>query len=164
MIELLILDVDGCLSDGKIVYTSSGEELKSFDVKDGLMIASWIRLGKKIAIITGRESKIVEKRAKELGIEYYFQGIRDKEKKLQELLELLNLKKENVAAIGDDFNDFKMLKSVEISFSPANAVNEIRELVDIVLSKNGGDGAVREMIEFLLRRDGLEKRFKELWT
>ena len=163
MIELLILDIDGCLSDGKIVYTSSGEELKSFDVKDGLMIASWVRLGKKVAIISGRESKIVEKRVKELGIEFLYQGIKNKKDKLDELLEVLNLKKENVAAIGDDFNDYKMLKSVGLSFAPLNAANEIKEIVDIVLSKNGGDGAVREMIEFILRRDGLEKRFKELW-
>ena len=163
MIELLILDVDGCLSDGKITYSSSGEELKSFDVKDGLMISSWIKLGKKVAIITGRSSKIVEKRAKELGVEFLYQGVKDKKRKLEELLEFLKIKKESVAAIGDDFNDYKMLKSVGLSFAPLNAANEIKEIVDIVLSKSGGNGAVREMIEFILKRDALEKRFKELW-
>lgn len=163
MIELIVLDVDGCLSDGKITYSDSGEEIKSFNVKDGLAIASWIKLGKKVAIITGRKSKIVEKRANELGIEYYFQGIKNKLEKLDELLNSLGLKRENVAAIGDDFNDYKMLKSVGLSFAPLNAANEIKEIVDIVLSKSGGNGAVREMIEFILKRDALEKRFKELW-
>ncbi len=164
MIELLVLDVDGCLSDGKITYTNSGDEIKSFNVKDGLAITSWIKLGKKVAIITGRKSKIVKKRADELGIEYYFQGIKNKLEKLDELLDTLGLTRENVAAIGDDLNDYKMLKSVKSSFTPKDGVDEIKEIVDVVLSKNGGDGAVREMIDILIKEDSkLQKRFKELW-
>ena len=165
MIELIVLDVDGCLSDGKITYSDSGEEIKSFNVKDGLAIASWIKLGKKVAIITGRKSKIVEKRANELGIEYYFQGIKNKLEKLDELLNSLGLKRENVAAIGDDFNDYKMLKSVGRSFTPRDGVKNIQEIADVVLSKSGGEGAVREMIDMLIYEDSkLQKRFLELWT
>ena len=160
-----MLDVDGCLSDGKITYTNSGEEIKSFNVKDGLAIASWIRLGKRVAIITGRKSKIVEKRAEELGIEFYFQGIRNKLEKLDELLEFLELKRENVAVIGDDFNDYKILQNAGKSFTPKDGIGDIQKIVDVVLSKNGGDGAVREMIDMLLKEDDkLHKRFLELWT
>jgi len=164
LIELIVLDVDGCLSDGKITYLSTTEEIKSFNVKDGLAITSWIKLGKKVAIITGRSSKIVQKRADELGIEYLFQGVKNKLEKLDELLDNLGLTRENVAAIGDDLNDYKMLKSVKNSFTPKDGVDEIKEIVDVVLSKNGGDGAVREMIDILIKEDSkLQKRFKELW-
>ncbi len=164
MIELIVLDVDGCLSDGKITYTNHGEEIKSFNVKDGLAIASWIKLGKKVAIITGRSSKIVEKRAGELGIEYYFQGVKNKLEKLDELLDSLELKRENVAAVGDDFNDYKMLKIVGKSFTPKDGISELKDMVDVVLSINGGDGAVREMIDMIIKEDNkLQKRFLELW-
>ncbi len=164
MIELIVLDVDGCLSDGKITYTNSGEEIKSFNVKDGLAIASWIKLGKKVAIITGRSSSIVEKRASELGIKYYFQGIKNKLEKLDELLNTLGLERENVAVIGDDFNDYKILKSAGKSFTPKDGIKDIQDIVNVVLSKNGGDGAVREMIDMLIKDDTkLQKRFLELW-
>jgi len=87
MIELLVLDVDGTLTDGKIIYTSNGDELKNFDVKDGLAIASWTKkLNKKIAIITGRKSKLVEKRAKELEITHLYQGVDNKDEILQNIL------------------------------------------------------------------------------
>ena len=86
MIELIVIDVDGTLTDGKIYYGNSEEELKAFNIKDGLMIASWNRLGKKSAIITGRTSKIVERRAKELGITYVRQGIRNKKEDLKKIV------------------------------------------------------------------------------
>ena len=163
MIELIVLDVDGCLSDGKITYTNSGDEIKSFDVKDGLAIASWIKLGKTVAIITGRKSKIVEIRAKELGIKHLYQGVRDKLKKLDELLNILGLGYENVAVIGDDLNDYKILKKAALSFTPQNGSESIKEIADIVLKNRGGEGAVREMIEKILEKDGLKQRFLELW-
>ncbi len=163
MIELLVLDVDGCLSDGKITYDSNGVETKSFDVKDGLAIATWIRMGKKVAIITGRKSSIVEKRANELNISYLFQGIRDKQSKLKELLETLKLDLSEVAAIGDDLNDYHMLKSAGLSFTPQNASKYIRDIVDVVLGKDGGAGAVREMIEYIIKKDNTEKRFLQEW-
>jgi len=163
LISLLVLDVDGCLSDGKITYSSSGEELKSFDVKDGLAIASWIKMGLDVAIITGRESKIVKKRADELGIKYLFQGVRDKLKKLDEIKNELGISYENIAGIGDDLNDYKMLQKMGLSFTPQNGVEDIKDIVDIVLKSRGGEGAVREMLEIILDKYGLKKRFLEVW-
>ena len=162
-IKLLLLDVDGTMTNGKITYSESGEELKSFCVKDGLAIASWIRLGGKVAIITGRESKIVEKRAKELGVEFIYQGIKEKAKKVEEVLEKTNLSWENVAAIGDDLNDVSMLKSAKISFAPANCSRYIKNYVKIILNSNGGDGAIREMIEYILEEEKRLKEFLILW-
>lgn len=164
MIKLLVLDVDGCLTDGKITYNSGGKELKSFNAKDGLGIASWIRLGKKVAIITGRSSAIVEKRAKELKVNYLFQGISNKKEVLEEILQKENLTWENVAAIGDDMNDLTMLKQVGLSFTPNDGAEYLRLHVKKVLSKNGGNGAVREMIEILLKKENLQEEFIKLWS
>ena len=114
MIKFLVLDVDGCLSDGKIIYTNSGDEIKSFNVKDGLAIKSWQEMGFDIAIITGRKSKIVEYRAKELNIKYFYQNVKDKLSKLKEIINDLNLKLDEVGAIGDDLNDLKCYKMLDL--------------------------------------------------
>lgn len=163
MIELLVLDVDGCLTSGAITYTQNGDEIKSFDVKDGLAIATWIRMGKKVAIITGRNSKIVERRANELKITHLYQGIRYKKEKLDELLALEGLTYAQVAIIGDDLNDYLMLKAAGRSFTPHNGVGEIQAIVDTVLSRKGGEGAVREMIETIVKDDGIYERFLQEW-
>lgn len=162
-IELIVLDVDGTMSNSRITYTDTGDEIKSFNVKDGLAIVSWMRLGKKVAIITGRKSKIVEKRAKELHIEHYYQGCDDKLTQLQKLLKKLNLSMENVASIGDDLNDYKMLQASQISFVPSDASSHVDKIASIILTRRGGDGAIREMIEYLIKKEGLEKKFLELW-
>ena len=131
MIELIVLDVDGTLTDGKITYTNSGDEIKSFDVKDGLAIATWTKqFQKKAAIITGRTSSIVEKRVQDLGIVYLFQGVHNKEEVLEEILKKENLSWKQVAAMGDDLNDYKMLKKVGLSFAPANASSYIKDIVN----------------------------------
>ena len=164
MIELLVLDVDGTLTNGEISYTNSGEELKSFDVKDGLAIASWTKkYGKKVAIITGRSSKIVEKRAKELGITHLYQGVDNKDEILEQILQKENLTWQNVAAIGDDLNDYKMLKKAGLSFCVNDAVDDIKDIVDIVTKYNGGNGAVREMIEIILQKY-YNKKLIDLWV
>ncbi len=163
MIELLVLDVDGCLSDGKITYTSNGDELKSFNVKDGLAIATWIKMGKEVAVITGRNSSIVERRAKELGINYLYQGVKNKLAKLEKLLKSKNISFKNVAAIGDDLNDYRMLNLVGLSFTPNDGALDIKNIADIVLSKNGGDGVVREMIEYILDKEDIKDRFLAKW-
>ena len=164
MIELIIIDVDGTLTDGSIIYTNSGDELKSFDVKDGLAIASWTKkMGKKAAIITGRKSQLVERRAKELGITHLYQGYDNKDEILEKILQEENLTWAQTAAIGDDLNDYKMLKKVGLSFCVADAVDDIKSMVNIVCKKNGGSGAVREMIEYIIQEDQL-KGLKELWV
>jgi len=163
MIKLLVLDVDGCLTDGKIIYASDTSETKEFNVKDGLAIASWIKLGHHVAIITGRNSVIVQKRADELGIQYLYQGIKDKAAILHEIVTQLNIELYEVAAIGDDLNDYRMLNSVGRSFTPKDGVSDIQKSVDTILSKKGGDGAVREMIDIILEENDEREEFLSLW-
>jgi 3-deoxy-D-manno-octulosonate 8-phosphate phosphatase (KDO 8-P phosphatase) len=162
-IELIVLDVDGTMTNSHITYSEHGDEIKSFNVKDGLAIASWRKLGKQVAIITGRTSTIVARRAKELHIEHFYQGIDNKKEVLESLLEKLDLTMENVAAIGDDLNDLPMLRAAKISFVPRDASAYVDKIANVVLTKRGGDGAVREMIEHLIVKEGLEKKYLELW-
>lgn len=163
MIALLVFDVDGCLSDGRISYTSEGEEIKSFSVKDGLAISSWVRMGGKAAIITGRESKIVARRAKELGVTHLYQGVKDKAQTLARILEEEKLEWSNVAILGDDLNDAAMLKKAGWSFTPNDGAKQIRPLVDTVLTCKGGEGAAREMIEMILEKEDRVGEFEALW-
>lgn len=164
MIKLIVLDVDGCLTSGELTYTSNGEESKSFNVKDGLGISSWSKIGNNVAIITGKTSPMVKKRALELGITHFFQGVKDKDRVLLSIMKELNFSKHEVAAIGDDLNDYNMLKNVGRSFTPKNGVDEIKEIVDTVLTKDGGDGAVREMIDILLKDNNQYEDFMGLWV
>jgi len=164
MIELIVLDVDGTLTDGKITYTSNGDELKSFDVADGLAIAVWTKkFAKKAAIITGRKSALVERRAKELGISHLHQGIHNKDEVLENILKEEGLEWNQVAAIGDDLNDYKMLKKAGLSFTPANGTSYLKEFVNVVCENKGGEGAVREMMEYIFKEDGLEEDFVNAW-
>ena len=164
MIKLLILDVDGCLSDGKLIYSAEGVESKNFNVKDGLGISTWVKMGLHVAIITGRNSKIVQKRADELGIRHVFQGIKDKDRVLKELVESLGLKLYEVGAIGDDLNDYNMLKLVGRSFTPNDGVKEIKDIVNTTLTCSGGNGAVREMIDILVDEADMRDKFMEIWV
>jgi len=163
LIELLVFDVDGCMSDGSITYTKNGDELKSFNVKDGLAISTWIKMGKKCAIITGRESSIVLKRANELGIKHIYQKVKNKKAKLDEILKQENLTYEQIAAIGDDLNDYHMLKSAKISFCPSDSSMYIKKIVNHVLKTAGGKGAIREMIELILEKENLQEEFLKQW-
>jgi len=163
-IELIVLDVDGTMTDSRITYSHNGDEIKSFNVKDGLAIASWRKLGKQVAIITGRKSAIVERRAKELHIEHFYQGVDNKKEVLESLLRKLELNMENVAAIGDDLNDLPMLKAAKISFVPRDASAYVDKIATVILSKRGGDGAVREMIEYLIIKEGMEEKYLGLWA
>ena len=162
-IELIVLDVDGTMTDSRITYSETGDEIKSFNVKDGLAIASWRKLGRQVAIITGRSSEIVAKRAKELHIEHFYQGVHNKREVLESLLEKLDLSMDHVAAIGDDLNDLQMLKAAKISFVPRDASPYVDKIATVILTKKGGDGAVREMIERLIVQEGLEEKYLGLW-
>ncbi len=163
MIKLLVLDVDGCLTNGNITYTTDGAEIKSFSVKDGFGIECWHRLGRKSAIITGRDSTITTKRAKELGITHLYQGVRDKGVILKEIMEKESITKDEIAAIGDDLNDLKMFAFAGVTFAPNDANEKLKECATIKLSKNGGDGVVREMIEYILKSEGEIESFYNLW-
>ncbi len=164
MIKLIVLDVDGCLTNGSISYTVNGDEIKSFNVKDGLAIASWIRMGKKAAIITGRISSIVTRRARELNVTYLYQNVKDKKAKLEEIVKKENISFSEVAVIGDDLNDYKMLKEAGLSFTPADGSSYIKNIANVILSKKGGEGAVREMIEYIIKKENLEEEFLKLWV
>ncbi len=164
MIKLIVLDVDGCLTNGSIHYTVNGDEIKSFNVKDGLAIASWIRMGKKAAIITGRVSSIVTRRAKELNITHLYQNVKNKKEKLLEIAKIENISLDEIAVIGDDLNDYGMLKEAGLSFTPSDGSNYIKNIVNVVLNKKGGEGAVREMIEYILKKENLEEEFLKLWV
>jgi len=163
MIELIVIDVDGTLTDGKIYYSNSGEELKAFNIKDGLMIKSWNMLGKKSAIITGRTSEIVKKRAGELDITYVRQGIKDKKSALDEIIDELGITYSEVAVIGDDMNDLSMMRLVKKSYAPYDANAYVYDFVNYPLKKNGGEGAVAEMIEMILKEEKLYDKFLALW-
>jgi len=163
-IELIVLDVDGTMTDSLITYSENGDEVKSFNVKDGLAIASWRKLGKHVAIITGRSSNIVARRAKELHIDHYYQGVHNKAEVLEDIIQKLDLSMENVAVVGDDLNDVAMLKIAKISFAPRDAVAYVDRLVNVNLTKKGGDGAVREMIEYLIKDAKLEEKYLALWV
>ena len=158
MINLLVLDVDGTLTNGQIIY-SYNDEFKSFNVKDGLAIVSWIKIGKKVAIITGRNSKLLEKRAKELGVHYLYQNEKDKLSKLKEIKSKENLKYKNIAFVGDDLNDYKLFKKLKETFAPKDSSKFIKKIANFVLKKNGGEGAVREAIEIILRKENLINKF-----
>lgn len=162
MIRLIILDVDGCLSDGKIIYTHDGVELKNFHVRDGFAIKSIIKMGYEVAIITGRDSAIVANRARELDIPHLFQGVKDKRSTAQELCKKLGFEANEVAAIGDDLNDLKLLQWVGRAFSPNDALEYIQPSTQ-VLSRRGGDACVREMIEIILIENNDYERFLSAW-
>lgn len=164
MIELIVLDVDGTMTNGQITYDTNLVESKSFDVSDGLAISTWTKkLGKKAAIITGRSSPIVEKRAKDLNIQHVYQGVHNKEEILQKILDIENLRFNQTAAIGDDLNDYKMLKKVGLSFTPENGTSHLKKMVNKVCKKQGGNGAVREMIEYICKENNLEEDFLKAW-
>ena len=164
MVKLVGFDVDGCMTDGSISYDSNANEIKTFNVKDGLGIVTLNKMGIKTAIITGRESKIVENRAKELHISYLYQGVKKKLEKLDEILEKEGIRYSEVAYIGDDINDTPILKRVGYSFAPSDACIYAKEAAKIVLKRGGGKGAVREMIEILLKQCDLKERFIKHWV
>lgn len=164
MIKLIVLDVDGCMTDGKIIYSQDGIELKNFHVKDGFAIVNWIKLGHHVAIITGRDSKIVKNRANELGIKHLYQGVKDKEKILRELIFSLGLSFEEVACIGDDLNDINMLNLAGESFTPNDGAKEVQEIVGTILSRKGGNAAVREMIDILVDKNNQKKELMQIWV
>lgn len=163
MIKLIVLDVDGCMTSGALTFDANGIESKTFCVQDGFGIVSALKLGIEVAIITGRTSTIVQNRAKELGIKHLYQDVKDKHAVLMELLKKLDIKPIEVAAIGDDLIDYKMLSAVGKSFTPANGVDAVKKMANRVLLNHGGSGAVREMIDAIFKDEDMEDRFFELW-
>jgi len=150
-IKLLILDVDGVLTTGSIIYCSDGAEARIFDSKDGYGIVNAIQSGIRVAIITGRKSEVVKRRAKELGITDLYQGSIDKVSPYEEIKRVYSITDAESAFIGDDILDLPLLQKVGFSAAPLNAVREVRIRVDYVTKAKGGEGAVREVIDMILK-------------
>ena len=149
-IRLLVMDVDGVMTDGKITYTSDGQELKSFNIKDGLGIKRAQASGIETAIITGRTSPMVERRARELGIAHLVQGREDKLAALSDLVGQMNLSLDQVAYIGDDLPDLTAIEAVKLGACPADAATEVKSKANWVSTRSGGDGCVRELCDLLV--------------
>jgi len=151
LIKAVLLDVDGVMTDGKLHYSARGEEIKSFDVKDGLGIQLLLNANILVGIISGRNSDALEKRIKDLGIQHIYMDSSNKKKDLQNFLETTGLQLEEVAYVGDDLPDLTAIMMCGFSACPSNACPEVLDAVDHVSSKRGGDGVVREIAELILR-------------
>lgn len=149
-IKLIAFDVDGVLTNGEIIYTDSGEEIKIFNAKDGQGMAMLRKQGLITAIITARSSNIVDKRAKDLDILHVYQGIKNKLTAMQELMNIYKLDYSQIAYVGDDLPDICILEKAGIAFCPADAVEEVKKICHFVSAKQGGKGAVREITDFIL--------------
>lgn len=153
-VKLLILDVDGVMTDGRIIYDDDGKEIKIFDVKDGHGIKLLMRAGIDVAIITARESRVVLHRAKNLGIDIVYQKAMDKVEAFNEILQKKQLSEKEVAYVGDELVDIPLLRKVGFAVAVKDAVAEVKKYVDFVTEKNGGHGAVREICELILKTQG----------
>jgi len=158
-IKLLLMDCDGVLTDGHVWLIESGDEQKSFNVRDGLGLALWHRAGLKSGIISGRSSSCVARRASELNIEFVRQGGEDKLKHFEELLSQAGVEEREVAFVGDDLNDIPLMLRSEFAVAVADAAEETRAIAHYVTRAPGGNGAVRETIELILKAQG---RWSEL--
>ncbi len=153
-IKMLILDVDGVLTDGSIVVNADGSESKNFNVLDGHGIRMWQRAELKVAFLSGRTSEATNRRAEQLEIDHVFQGCHNKLAVLEQFLEQSGLSADEVAYIGDDLPDLPAIRYVGFGAAVANAVEEVKQYADYVTTRPGGDGAVREVIEYILRNTG----------
>ncbi len=154
-IEVILMDLDGCLTTGHIVYLSSGEDLKIFHTHDGYGIVRAKKLGIKFGVISGMSSLVNQRRVERLKIDHLYENIDDKTIPYAELKEKYNLKDENFAYIGDDEFDIGLLKVVGFSAAPNNAMDDVKKNVDYVCKKDGGQGCVREIIDMILKAKGL---------
>ncbi len=153
-IKLILSDVDGVLTDGGITFDNNGIESKTFHIKDGLGIKMWQRAGFRFGILTARTSHIVKVRSAELGIDIVRQGFESKLPTAETLAKSMNLGLEEVCYIGDDLTDLPVIRAVGLGVAVADAVGELLESADLVTDTAGGQGAVRELIETILRSTG----------
>jgi len=160
-IEMLAMDVDGVLTDGTLVINADGSESKFFNSMDGHGIRMWQRAGLKVALISGRASEPTQRRAEQLQIEYVFQDCHNKLPVFEKLLEQLGLAPNKAAYIGDDLTDLPVIRYAGFGVTVANAADEVKQYADYVTTRTGGNGAVREVIEYILKNTG---RWQERMT
>ncbi len=163
-IKLLILDVDGVLTDGKLYYTGEGEAMKTFYTQDGLGLRMLQNMGIQVAIITGRTSTIVQKRAEELGIARVYQGQISKIAAFKDCLAHFDVPLDAVAYMGDDINDLPLMKKVGLAAAPPNAVPEVLDIAHIITKRKGGKGAVREIVDHILRTQNLFEKAMSVYA
>lgn len=153
-IRLVVLDVDGVLTDGRLYFGARGEEMKCFHVRDGAGIVQLLRAGLQVAVISGRDSSAVERRMAELGVTFVRQGVADKVAALQEILSILNLGPQATACIGDDSTDEPLLRTARLAVAVADAHAGAKACAHFVTQAAGGQGAVRELCDLLLAARG----------
>jgi 3-deoxy-D-manno-octulosonate 8-phosphate phosphatase (KDO 8-P phosphatase) len=160
-VQLLILDVDGVLTDGGIIRDDAGQQIKRFHVRDGAGVVLWRRLGKDVAIITGKESEVVSHRAEELGIRHVYQNVGNKVEAYEQVKDELGVSDAQVAYVGDDLPDLPVMRRVAAPIAVADAVEEVRAVAKYVTKYPGGYGAVRDAIEYLCKEMGLWEQVLE---
>ncbi len=153
-VKMLILDVDGVLTDGSIIYADSGEELKNFSVRDGLGMSLLDKAGIKSIIITAKKSRALIRRAKEMGVARVYQNAVDKVKAYEQVLRAFKLTDEAVCYVGDDLIDIPILRRVGLAVGVADGSDELRDVVHYITRRQGGKGAVREVIDIILKAQG----------
>lgn len=151
-IKMLIMDVDGTMTDGKVYYGESGEEMKAFSIKDGLGIVKMQKYGIVPVIITGRKSSIVERRAQDLSIREVCQGVADKAALADDIFRKYDIAGSRAAYIGDDENDIAIMKKCSLIGCPSDAAEEVKKISAFIAPSRGGEGAVRDFIEWILKR------------
>lgn len=159
-IKLFVMDVDGVLTNGDIIYTDAGNEIKIFNVKDGHGLAMLAHSGYELAIITGRNSPVNQRRADEIGIAHVFQGVKTKLPVLEDLCKSLDVSLAETAYMGDDTPDMTILNTVGLALCPSDAVDEVKRICHYTTQAPGGKGAVREVADILLEVSGTASKFK----
>ena len=155
-VRLLVLDVDGVLTDGRLYFSARGEQLKCFHVRDGAGIKQVLNAGLQVAVISGRQSKMVDKRMSELGVTWVKQGVQDKLAALRELMDMLNLTAQAVASVGDDVPDLPLLEVSRLAIAVADAHPSVKSQAHFITQAPGGKGAVREVCDLILEGRRLE--------
>jgi 3-deoxy-D-manno-octulosonate 8-phosphate phosphatase (KDO 8-P phosphatase) len=163
-IRMVLLDVDGVMTDGRVLLMPDGQEVKFFSIHDGFGMVCAMKAGIRIGIISGRSSPSLKLRCQELNIEDLFMDKMDKLPVLEQICKERNLTYEQIAFIGDDVPDLPVLEKVGLSVAPSNAHESVKTRVDLVLTKSGGDGAVREFLDLLLQAQGKAESILKKFT
>jgi len=150
-LKLLIMDVDGVLTDGGMYYTEKGDEFKKFNTRDGMAVELWRNAGGKTMFITGEKLELIKRRAEKLKIDYVLLGIKDKYNAVKEVLDKEGIKLEEAIYIGDDVNDLPLLQKVGFSACVTDGIYAVKKEVDYITKRKGGEGAVRELVDFVLK-------------
>jgi 3-deoxy-D-manno-octulosonate 8-phosphate phosphatase (KDO 8-P phosphatase) len=154
-VKLLLLDVDGVLTDGNLLYSSSGEESKAFNTQDGFGLRLLHDAGVEVGVITARKSEVVARRANELKMQYIYQGARNKNDAFKEIMKVSGLKPYQIAYMGDDWLDLTLLQQVGLAIVPANGVREVKDIAHFITERSGGAGAVRDACDLIVESKNL---------